>query len=776
MSKYLVIVESPAKCRTIKKYLGSDYDVEASVGHIRDLPPSRLGVDIESDFTPEYITIKGKEKIIRELKKAAKDKETVFLGPDPDREGEAIAWHIRESIKGKGGKGPKFVRVLFNEITRRGVTSAMKQPLELDLKKFESQQARRILDRLVGYQISPLLWEKVKRGLSAGRVQSVAVRLISAREEEINAFVPVEYWKINTALAGPQPPTFAAVLIKKDGKKVEIPDEKTAKEFKKEILAQKLTITSIRKAESKRSPLPPFITSTLQQEAYRKLKFTAKKTMSLAQRLYEGIDLGEEEAEGLITYMRTDSTRLSPDAVNDVRSYIKSKYGDDYLPEAPVFYKSKRRTQDAHEAIRPTNLTHDPQAVKPHLERDMFRLYDLIWKRFVACQMSKAIFDLTSLGISAGPYLFETKGEVERFAGWHKVYVEGQEIVQERELPKGSIPDLAEGNELTIVDINLKQNFTRPRPRYTESLLIKELEDKGIGRPSTYAAIISTIQDKKYVRKEAGYFHPTTLGIAVTKLLVEAFPEILSADFTSQMEEGLDRIEEGEGDWIDLLKNFYGDFVVALANAKATMKNIKVEGQETDLKCPKSEHPLVIKWGRNGEFLACSGYPDCKFTSNFKRNEDGSIEMITDLPTDKVCQKCGKPMVIKNGRYGPFYACTGYPECKSVESITIMPCPKDGCKGKITQRRTKRGRTFYGCTAYPECDFASWDKPVAEKCPVCDSPYLVEKYIKTANQNELRCPEKGCDYQHSIEETVLDEKSEQADEQVEDKDQDDSSA
>ena len=752
MAKYLVIVESPAKSKTIKKYLGADYEVAASVGHIRDLPPSKLGVDVEADFEPEYVNIKGKEKVIRELKKAAKDKETVFLGPDPDREGEAIAWHIKNAIVGKRAKdGPHFARVLFNEITRRGVTEAIKSPQQLDERKFASQQARRILDRLVGYQISPLLWRKVKRGLSAGRVQSVAVKLVVEREQEVLAFVPKEYWTIHTALAGPNPPTFTAKLIKKDRAKIEIPGEAEAKAHKNAILESPFIVQSVTRTQKKRHPLPPFITSTLQQEAYRKLRFTAKKTMTLAQRLYEGIELGDEGPEGLITYMRTDSTRLAAEAVDGARGWIASQYGQDYLPEKAVFYRSRKGAQDAHEAIRPTNLAYPPESVKRHLDRDTFRLYDLIWKRFIACQMAPALFDETTVDVTAGSYLFQAKGEIETFAGWHRAYTEGQEDKEDKEFPHGAIPELSDGTELSLVDMNLKQNFTKPRPRYTESSLIKEMEDKGIGRPSTYATIISTIQDKQYVKKERGYFFPTALGTAVTGLLVEAFPDILNTGFTSTMEEDLDKVESGDRDWLDLLKTFYGPFADSLEKAKETMKNLKIEGQETSLSCPDSGHPLVIKWGRNGEFLACSGYPECKFTANFHRTDSGEIEILKDQESDKTCAKCGKPMILKHGKYGPFLACTGYPECKHVEPVTLMPCPREGCQGEITAKRTRKGRFFYGCTKYPDCDFASWDKPVPSECPDCGNPYLVEKINRRTGGVTLQCPVKGCGYKREPE-------------------------
>jgi DNA topoisomerase-1 len=748
MAKYLVVVESPAKSKTIQKYLGADYEVAASVGHVRDLPKSKLGVDVEHDFVPEYVTIKGKEKVLRDLKKAAQGKETVFLGPDPDREGEAIAWHIREAIAGKKD-GARFARVLFHEITRRGVTEAMKHPLALDLKKFESQQARRILDRLVGYQISPLLWDKVRRGLSAGRVQSVAVRMIVEREAEILAFVPREFWRMHVALAGPTPPNVAATLIKHAGAKIDIPDEATARAHKKAVLRESFVVQSVKRTERKRGPLPPFITSTLQQEAYRKLRFPAKRTMGLAQRLYEGVELGDRGLEGLITYMRTDSTRLAGDAVAEVRRHVAAQYGPEYVPEQPVFYRGRKSAQDAHEAIRPTDLSLPPEAVARFLEKDLLRLYDLIWKRFVACQMAPAVFDETTLDVAAGPYLFQAKGEIERFSGWQRAYTEGQEVREEKEFPTGALPEIAEGEKLLLVDVNVKQSFTRPRPRYTESTLIKEMEERGIGRPSTYAAIIGTIQDKQYARKDRGYFQPTTLGTAVTKLLVEAFPKILDVGFTARMEEELDQVEEGERQWLDLLRGFYGTFSGALASAKETMKNLKVEGQETGLACPKSGDPLVIKWGKNGEFLACSGYPKCRFTSNFRRTEDGAIEIVQAVPTDKVCAKCGKPMLLKEGRFGRFFACTGYPECKTTEPYTLMPCPKEGCTGRIAARRTKTGRTFYGCSRYPECDFTTWDAPVAEKCPDCGSPYLVEKQTRRGGPAEVRCPVKGCGYRKS---------------------------
>ncbi len=755
MAKKLLIVESPAKAKTIGKYLGKDFSVKASVGHVKDLPVSKLGVDLEKEFEPTYEVIKGKKKVIDELKKAAEGAEAVFLATDPDREGEAIAWHIAEEIRGKAKpkKSKKAAasttpvhRVLFHEITKRSVQEALKNPLELNQKLFEAQQARRVLDRLVGYQISPLLWDKVQRGLSAGRVQSVAVRLICEREEEISKFKSEEYWSIETRLEGSNPPIFSAKLLAQAGKKLEISNQAEADGLKTALEKSSFLLKEILRKERRRNPYPPFITSTLQQDASRKLGFTAKKTMMLAQRLYEGVELGGD-AVGLITYMRTDSTRLSPDALNQVREYIAKQYGKEFLPDQANIYKTKKAAQDAHEAIRPTSTEYDPESVKQYLEPDQYKLYDLIWKRFVACQMNPAIYDQTTFNITAADYELRATGSVVKFAGFLSVYQESRDegAAAEEDDEQKTLPNLKEGESLKLHEILPEQHFTQPPPRFTEASLVKELEEKGIGRPSTYAAILSTIQDKKYASKDAGRFHPTELGKVVNKLLVENFPEILNVTFTAQMENELDEVEEGNLAWTKALSDFYTPFEKTLAHAKVKMKNLKKQEIATEFTCEKCGKPMVIKWGRHGEFMACSGYPECKSTKEIARGEGGKIMPQEQPTTDEVCEKCSAPMVVKRGRFGSFLACSKYPECKSTKAIPIgVNCPE--CSSALSERRSKRGKVFYGCTGYPKCTFALWDKPINETCPQCNAKYLVVKYSKKDGE-KIKCASKECGYE-----------------------------
>ena len=616
----LVIVESPAKAKTIKKYLGSGYTVKASVGHVKDLPKKKLGIDIEHGFQPEYVVIDGKKKVLAEIKKRRSTRSQIFLAPDPDREGEAIAWHIAEEIR---PSNPNIHRVLFNEITKKAIVEAIGKPIELDSKKFESQQARRVLDRLVGYQISPVLWTKVRRGLSAGRVQSVAVRLICEREDEITAFKPQEYWSVEANVEGKNPPPFVAKVARIDGKKAEMTNEGEAREAVDAIRGATLRVASVERKERKKYAPPPFITSKLQQEASSKLRFSPKRTMSLAQRLYEGVEVGDEGLVGLITYMRTDSTRLSDDAVTDARAYIAERFGAASLPAAPIVYKTKKSAQDAHEAIRPTSLKFDPEKVRQAWSgekgggrdaretEDLLKLYTLIWNRFVACQMVPAIFDQTSVDIEAGRVGLRASGQVMKVPGFLEVYAETIEegsAGAEDDLA-GALPEVAEGEELRLLDVKPEQHFTQPPPRFSEASLVKELEEKGIGRPSTYAAILSTIQDRGYVEKKENRLHPTELGMMVNELLVKSFPEIVSTDFTAQMEEQLDQVEDGTADWVKLLQEFYVPFKIDLDKAKIEMRDVKREEQKTDEVCEKCGKPMVIKWGRNGHFLACSGLP-----------------------------------------------------------------------------------------------------------------------------------------------------------------------
>jgi DNA topoisomerase-1 len=804
MAKSLVIVESPAKARTINKYLGPDYVVKASMGHVLDLPKKDLGVDLDHGFKPTYITIPGRKAVIAELKSAAANSDAVFLAADPDREGEAICAHLRELLD---GKKRRFHRVLFNEITRDAIREAFKAPGEIDAKLVDAQQARRILDRLVGYQVSPLLWEKVKRGISAGRVQTVALRLIVEREREIQAFQKKEYWTIGVHLEGKNPPPFEARLAKFQGKDLEIPDQAAADRIAGEIRAANLVVESVTTKEKRKYPVPPFITSKLQQEAVRKLRFTAKKAMTIAQRLYEGLEIGEEGSVGLITYMRTDSTRVAEGALAAVREHILKTFGKDYLPPEPIRYKSKKGAQDAHEAIRPTDVSLTPESIQRYLSADEFKLYKLIWQRFVASQMNPAVFDQTTIDISAGDYLLRATGSVEKFNGFRAVYEEGKdekvEMEEDEEL-KLRLPQVEQGEKLKLHKITPEQHFTEPPPRFTEATLVKTLEEKGIGRPSTYATILVIIQNREYVEKLQGRFYPTQLGMLVSDMLVKNFSDIFEVAYTARMEEELDEVEEGKLTWTEALEEFYKKFKKDLRVAEREMEDIKGEGIPTDLKCEKCGKPMVIRLGRNGAFLSCTGYPDCDGTSDLPPELAAKYSTpgppAPEVP-EQSCEKCGKPMAVKRGRFGFFLACTGYPECRNTKKIVMkegaatavsdtlleekcpecgnqlalkhgrygqftacsnypqckyvkrqtlgIPCPEKGCTGELVARRTRRGKTFYGCSRYPECKFTAWDKPVNEPCPNCGHPLLLEKYNK--NGPPLRyCPSESCKYEMAV--------------------------
>lgn len=777
-AKNLVIVESPAKAKTLARYLGRDYQVEASVGHLVDLPKSKLGVDVEKDFAPDYEVIRGKAKVIKDLKAAAKGKDRIYLAPDPDREGEAIAYHIREHVVPKGFKG-EVHRVLFNEITKSAVQKALKAPGVIDTHKFEAQQARRVIDRLVGYQISPLLWDKVRRGLSAGRVQSVAVRLLVERERDIQGFVTVEYWQITAKLfpEGSKPPqVFEARLVEVDGKKIDskslkadgekgfyISDEAQARDLEKRFReATDWKVSEVKRSERQRRPAPPFITSTLQQEASRKHGFQPRRTMSAAQRLYEGVDLGAEGTTGLITYMRTDSTRVSPDAQVAALAYVRSTFGDAFAPSAPNMYRSKKSAQDAHEAIRPTSLDYPPEKVREFLPADELRVYTLIWNRFLASQMSPALYDQTSVDIEAAGGRFRASGQVLKFAGFLRVYEEGRDTPDEND-DAATLPDLSEKQKLALEALAASQHFTQPPPRFTQASLIRELEERGIGRPSTYAAIMSTIIGREYVRQdEQRRLVPTELGTLVTDLLVESFPDILNAEFTAGLEDQLDDVEEGKSGWLDATRKFYTPFRADLDRAKVEMRDVKREVVETDLPCPKCGKTLVVKWGRNGEFAACPGYPDCKFTGNFTRRDDGSVVLDAAAETDEVCEKCGSAMAYKFSKFGRFLGCSAYPECKNIKSAnTPVPlgitCPKDlgGCgEGGLVQKVSRRGKIFYSCDQYPTCKYALWDKPVETPCPECEAPFVVEKTTKRAG-TVRRCVREGCGYSEATDEGPL---------------------
>ncbi len=746
MGKSLLIVESPTKVNTLKKIVGKDFIIKASVGHLKDLPKKKLGVDVDNDFAPEYITIRGKGKILQELKTAAKKCDTIYLAPDPDREGEAIAHHIGNEVA-RFTKG-KIYRVTFNEITKKAVLDAIKNPTELNNNRVNAQQARRILDRLVGYKISPILWKKVHRGLSAGRVQSVALRIVCEREREILAFIPREYWSITLELEGSEKPQFQAKLFKIDGNKAEVANKAEADEILKGLEGAKPVLEDIFKKERKRNPSAPFITSTLQQEASRKLNFSPKKTMMLAQRLYEGIAMGRKGTVGLITYMRTDSVKLSDQALEEVRAFIPERYGKEFLPGTPNMYKSKKSAQEAHEAIRPTDVQLEPNDIKDNLEKDMFRLYQLIWSRFVSCQMVPAVLDTTQFDIKTGKFLFRSNGSILKFAGFMKVYVESQDDAQgdaAQSTGKADdrlLPPLNKGEELKVQEVLPEQHFTQPPARFSEAMLVKELEDKGVGRPSTYAATISVIKDRDYIQNVERRLQPVELGFMINDLLVENFPDIMTTEFTAKMEEQLDDIEAGKLEWVDALKSFYVPFKLDLERAEEKMKDFKAQVEETDEVCEKCNQPMIIKWGRFGKFMACTGYPECKSTKDLGGKGD-SEDGAQDDEVEGNCDKCESPLIMKRGRFGKFIACSNYPECKFTKPIGLgISCPEDACKGEIAARRSKKGRTFYGCTKYPDCKFTSWDKPVGEACPECKNPFLIEKWKKNEDPSVL-CPSCG---------------------------------
>lgn len=741
MSTDLIIVESPAKVKTISKFLGTDYIVEASVGHVRDLPSSTLGVDEANDFQPQYEIISGKQKVVNRLKSAAKKAGTVYLAPDPDREGEAIAWHVAELLQKTNAN---CQRIQFNEITSRAVKEALQHPRELDARLFYSQQARRILDRLVGYKISPLLWKKVKRGISAGRVQSVALRLIAERERERQQFEPEEYWVLKAHLHASAPPPITAELWKVGGKKAHVANEAQALEIESTVTETGFEVAEVQEKERKRQPKPPFITSTLQQDASNRLGFAAKRTMRIAQQLYEGMDLGDKGTTALITYMRTDSVRISNEARNAAQKWITSTLGSEYYPEKPRYFKTKGSAQDAHEAIRPVDPTITPGSIQSYLSREHFRLYKLIWERFMASQMAPARFWDTQLTLAAANTLWRAKGERLIFDGYLRVYAADQ-TQEEIELPQ-----VKAGEPVTLERIDKEQKFTQPPARFSEASLVRKLEELGIGRPSTYAQIISTLVERNYVQLEKKQFVPTEMGFVVTDLLIAHFPRLLDIGFTAEMEKKLDGVADGDQDWTQLLREFTENFYPTLEKAEQEMQQVKT-GVETGVQCPKCSKPVVIKFGRNGEFLACTAYPDCDFTSNFKRDEAGNIEILEPEPEQRqkvgTCPQCGNDLVLKKARTGSrFIACTGYPKCKYTQSYsTGVKCPQEGCPGELVEKSSRRGKVFYACNQYPECKTAYWNWPVAESCPECDSPILVRKSTKTRGEH-VACPQKGCGY------------------------------
>jgi DNA topoisomerase-1 len=755
VARSLVIVESPAKAKTINHYLGSGYVVKASMGHVCDLPQKKLGVDIKKDFEPTYQVIPEKKKLVVELKKAAREAERVILAADPDREGEAICWHLSQLIKDDNSN---VFRAVFHEVTRDAVQAAFEKPGSLDKNLIDAQQTRRILDRLVGYLISPLLWKKIGKGLSAGRVQSVALRLICEREKEIKAFKPEEYWTLTALLRAQNPPEFKAGLAKVDGKKVRLKNEAQAREAQADCEKAAFVLKKVTVREKRKTPAPPFITSTLQQEAFRILHYPVKKTMSVAQRLYEGLNVGEAGQTGLITYMRTDSIRVSEQAAAAARKYIEQAFSPAYVPAKPHVFKNPKKSQDAHEAIRPTRLDLPPEKIKSYLKKDEYDLYRLVWNRFLASQMAPALVEETEFeilasrrpqaGAAAAPgaaliveagakiaakkpveYLFKAKGEVVKFDGFLAVFPSNG---NDKEL----LPKASEGEELRLVGLDTKQNFTQPPPRYTEGTLVKELESRGIGRPSTYAPIISTLQDRTYVVKEKGKFRPTDLGMYVTNFLIKHFEKLMDYEFTARMEEELDQVEEGGRGWVESLREFYGLLEKYLKGGHES-ESITRTGIPIEEKCPKCGRGLVIKSGRFGRFKSCSGYPECDYRESLVKKEVKVLE--------EKCPKCGSPLVQRFGRYGAFVACSNYPACEYIKkenSDTGVACPL-GCGGKVMRRKTRRGKFFYGCSRYPECKFASWDEPVVAPCPSCGAPVLYRK-VPAKGAPCLYCKNEKC--------------------------------
>jgi DNA topoisomerase-1 len=816
VAKNLVVVESPAKAKTIGKYLGRGFVVKASMGHVRDLPKKTLGVDVERGFEPQYEVLATRKKVLDELKASAREATNIYLAADPDREGEAICWHLAEELGARSRK--KVRRVVFNEITKRAVQGAFEKPGDLDARKIDAQQARRILDRLVGYKVSPILWDKVRRGLSAGRVQSVAMKIICDREREIRAFVTEEYWTIKVQLDGPVPPVFPANVVKKNGLALEVHNQATADEVRSDLERAAYAVDKTTRRERRRNPVPPFVTSKLQQEAFKKLRFSVRKTMQVAQRLYEGIELGSEGAVGLITYMRTDSTRVSDEALASVRSHIEATYGAPYLPDKPNIYRAKKDAQDAHEAIRPTDMSRDPVSVRSYLSKDELSLYRLVWDRFVASQMRPALFDETVVEITAGPYLLRARGSILRFDGFLAVYREtpdeaapaaktSEEGDAEPDATAQTLPPLTEGDSLVPRKVEPTQHFTQPPPRYSEATLVKELEENGIGRPSTYASIIATIEAREYMEKREGKLFPTELGFVVTDLLVQHFQDIMNVEYTAAMETELDAIETGRDTTLNTLRQFWSKFSADLARAQTEMQTLKAMEEETDEVCEKCNSPMVRKWGRYGSFLACSaypkcrntrqvageqasealeldesaarevcprdgqpmvlkkgrfgpflacvGYPECRSTQRLIRGNDGKLRVETLPPIDEACPACGSSLAWRRGRYGPFVACSDYPNCKYVKKREAVPtgvnCPECG-EGQVVERKGRWGRSFFGCQRYPACRYTSQYRPVAETCPKCGRAFLLEKNTKR-DGHFLFCGGEGCDFQRQLDES-----------------------
>lgn len=739
MPRSVIIVESPAKARTISKFVGKDYKVVASMGHIRDLPKTKLGVDLEQDFTPQYVTLRSKTKVLKELKDSTKGAKKLLLAPDPDREGEAIAWHLAEYL---GGSKLPIERLEFHEITKQAIQTALQHPRQIDHNLVDAQQARRVMDRLVGYLVSPFLWTTIRYGLSAGRVQSVALRMICDREDEIEAFRTQEYWTLDVLLGTHRAEELRVRLVRVDGEKPNLASEAEVDAVVAELGRSQFVVTDVKTQPRRRNPAAPFITSTLQQEAYRRLHYPAKKTMAIAQELYEGLEVGDEGVVGLITYMRTDSTRVSAEAQGEARAWVTQTFGAQYLPDAPPTYPSRARAQDAHEAIRPTSVARRPEAIRKFLTNDQAKLYSLIWNRFVASQMAPAVSEVTSVEVEAGRFQLRATGSRPLFDGFTRLYEERPDEDASQPGPDeegGRLPEVAKGETLGYRQAEKEQHFTQPPPRYTEATLVKALEERGIGRPSTYATIVSTILTRDYVQRDKGRLHPTDLGRTVTRLLLGVFPDIFDVDFTAKMETELDKIETGEDAWVEVVRAFYDPFRKDLTVAEERKGELKTGIQvESDQACEICGSMLVKKFGRNGPFLACPRYPECKFTKPLREEEQ-------PVPTGESCPNCGSPMVQRMGRFGRFIACQNYPTCKTTSSLrTGVSCPMEGCPGHLVEKRgRKRGRVFYACDQYPKCNYALWNKPVAQTCPGCGFPLMMEKETK-AKGFHLECPQKEC--------------------------------
>ncbi|MBF0408672.1 MAG: type I DNA topoisomerase [Candidatus Riflebacteria bacterium] len=777
--KNLLIVESPGKIKTLSKFLGSDFIVEASKGHIVDLPESRIGVDVESGFVPIYQVSKTRADVIKKIKDAAERSDRIYLAPDPDREGEAISWHLA-NILDVDPFSP--CRVTFNSITKEEVLKAISNPRSIDLNLVSAQQSRRILDRIVGYKLSPLLWKKVCMGLSAGRVQSVAVLFICKREQEILAFNPEEYWTIKAILKTTAGASFETKLAKYKGKKAVVPDSETSEEVLREIHESEPVVEQVTKRAKKTSPPPPFITSTLQQEASYKFSFTSKRTMSLAQKLYEGIEVGNEGQVGLITYMRTDSVRISPEGLSEAKDYIETRFDKSYSLPHPRHYKTKQGAQDAHEAIRPTSVKRTPEQLSRHLSADELKLYSLIWKRFVATQMAESIHDILTIDISAGKALLQATGSTLVFDGFTALYTESAEESSETESDnsknseeKQKLPQIEEGEKLKLRSVDSKQNFTLPPARYSESILIKTLEKEGIGRPSTYATIIETIQQRGYVSKVDGRFKPSDAAFLTTSILTGSFKDVINPKFTASMETLLDEIGDGKIEWVKVLSDFYQPFIKDLKRAEENLKKVELG---SDCFCIKCGRPMIVKLGITGKFLACTGYPECKTTENIpeeivlfaqENEERSSVKLRETLdkikerdgtgktePTGEICETCGAPMSIRTGRFGRFVACDNYPECKSTKPLlesTGVKCPMEGCSGTIVIKKSKRRRTFYACSKYPECKLTLWAKPTGKPCPTCGAPLIFHSTKKLGEF--IKCSVKTCEYKEFPEESEV---------------------